>query len=111
STDWQLLEAIHKIKIAQRAVEAVDVGVAVGRHQDGADGGDAGGIERGDLLPDSSLSSIYFDAVNLGRDLAAAVKENGAAVLTPIDGHVSGFHSIDWTGIATCCGKQIALLV
>ena len=51
-----LLQAFDQVEVAQGSMEAVDIGLAVGRHQDRSDGRDAGGIERGNLFPDGFFS-------------------------------------------------------
>jgi len=51
-----LLEAFHQIEVCEGSMEAVDVGLAVWGYHDRSDGGDAGGINWNNLLPERFLS-------------------------------------------------------
>src|SRR5271154_1556290 len=106
-----LLQALDQIKVAEGAMETIDVGLAVRGHQDGPDSGDAGGIDRNNLLPESLLSCGQFQLVDLGGHLAGAVNVQGAAVLIPGDRLVSGFKTIHDSRLAARCGIEIAFLV
>jgi len=52
----ELLQSLNQIKIGEGSMEAIDVAFSVGRYQDWSDGGDTGGVDRNDLLPNRFLS-------------------------------------------------------
>src|SRR5580700_986886 len=92
-------------------MEAVDVSLAVGRHQDWSNRRDAGGIERSNLLPDSFLARGQFQSINLGGHFARAAKVNGTGVLTPIDRYVAGFHAAHGSRLTSGGRVEVAFLV
>ena len=56
SRNPNLLQAFDQVEIAERAVEAVDVSLSVGRCLDRSDSGNTGGVNGDNLLGDSFLS-------------------------------------------------------
>jgi hypothetical protein len=54
--------------------------LGIGRHQDGTDGLDAGGVGWNELSPEFALTGVHVEAIDPGRQLTGLVKVQGPAV-------------------------------
>src|SRR3974377_1064720 len=82
----QLLQPFDEVEVADGAVEAVHVRLTARCNKDGANGGAAGGIEGGDLLPHRLVPRGQVQPIDLCGHFAGAVEENRVAVLAEVDG-------------------------
>lgn len=78
-----LPQVVHQIQIGKRATVFVDVIVAVGSDEDGANVGHAGDVWRNQLLPKLFVAAGQVQPVDRGRDFAEPVDEQRAAVASP----------------------------
>ena len=106
-----LLQALDQVKVAESAVEAVNVRLPVRCDQNGPDGGDSGGIEGDNLFPDAFLSRRQLQLVNLGGHFAGASQIDGTAVLIPGNGQISRLQAIDGSRIASRRRIVVAFLI
>src|SRR6185295_11188892 len=106
-----LLQAFDQVEIAQSAVEAVDVRLSIWCCLNRSDGGDAGGVNWDNLLPNSFLARGQVQLVNLRRHFTGAIEINGTPVLVPDDGDVSRVQAVNDARIAARSGIEVALLV
>lgn len=54
--------------------------LGVGRHQDGTDGLDAGGVGWNELSRELALTGVHVEAIDPGRQLTGLVNVQGPAV-------------------------------
>ena len=83
---------------------AEDAGLGVGRHQDGADGLDSGGIGRHQLLPQTALPGLQIQLIDAGRQFARLIDVKGVIVAAEGDGLLAGVEAGNGTRFASAVG-------
>src|SRR6516162_4938218 len=77
------LQPFDKVEVGEGSMIAIDVGLAVGRHSNGADPFDAGGIRRHELPPKGSRSRRQVQPKQLGGQVAGTIDVEGVPVQCP----------------------------
>src|SRR5579864_989004 len=101
----RLLYVIDKIQIGEGAAVLVDVGLAVGSDEDGADVGDAGDVGRNKLLPRLFVAGGYIQFIDMSRHFAEAIHEQRLAIGGPSDRRLADVEAGDWVRLAAFNGE------
>src|SRR5664279_5260524 len=104
-------ESLDQIKIGQHPVISEYASLGVGRHQDGTDRLDAGGVGWHELFPELALTGVHVEAIDSGRQFTGLVNVQRAAVDVEGDRLLSRIESRNDARLATRHRKEISLLV
>src|SRR2546425_4105899 len=107
-----LLQPLNQVQVGEHAMVSEDASLGVGRHEDGADGLDTGGIGGHELFPERALTGMQIETIHLCWQFSRLINVERSAVGAEGDRLFPRIQSRNDARLATARHwKEISLLI